>query len=76
MGGYMSSTGKTLSRQSGPLIDDHAYRWFVKVVEIMERRVEEYIDVHGDPEDWGELRMTKKGSLGLEISVNVDRKKN
>ena len=64
-----------LSGNTGPLYDEYARRWFIKLAENMERRVKAYIEAHEEPEDYHVFNESKKGNLGIEVSMNVQKEK-
>ena len=72
-----SSTQKAGSRlfgnSRGPLYDEFATRWFVKMAEITENRVRGHVERQGEPEDYHVFHTRKEGNLGLEVSVHVHK---
>jgi len=77
----MSMTGTTMRRSGsslfgsskGPLYDDFAIAWFVKMAEITERRVNDYIEANGEPEDYHQFYTRKEGNLGLAVGIHVSK---
>lgn len=69
-GSFLSGTSKTL------LYDKYALDWFTKIAEATEKRAIDYIEEHGEPEDYHQFHVDKKGNLGLRVSIHVKNTEN